>query len=401
MSERALSSDHGTPPPEGAVSSATAAATPLQQWLAGPRPEGVEHVLSRLRATPGVARIAVMPDVHVASEFCVGTVVASEEWLFPNAVGGDIGCGMLALRFDGSAEVLADAQRAARVLGAFYEVCPGRRHHRKLAHALPGHVAEMGLSHPHLEAQLHGEPSRVQLGTLGAGNHFLELQRDVADDSLWLMLHTGSRHLGQNVLHHHLPKARRLESGIFALPADSAEGRAYLADVAVARAWAKENRRRLAMAAARAVEGILGVVPRMETLVDCDHNHVQREMVDGREMLVHRKGATAAHAGVAGIVPGSMGTRSFHTVGRGVAAALNSSSHGAGRALSRSQARATISRGTLRRQLRGVYYDARLEGQLLEEAPGAYKDVVAVMRAQEELTRVVRELRPVLVYKGD
>src|SRR5438874_8045424 len=161
MSDTPHSSENGTPPPEGFGSPAIAAAAPLQQWLAGPVPEGVAHVLSRLRATPGVARVAVMPDVHVASEFCVGTVVASEEWLFPNAVGGDIGCGMLALQFDGSAEVLADAERAARMLGAFCDVCPGRRHHRKLAHALPGHVAEMGLAHAHLEAQLHGEPSRV------------------------------------------------------------------------------------------------------------------------------------------------------------------------------------------------------------------------------------------------
>ena len=123
-------------------------------------------------------------------------------------------------------------------------------------------------------------------------------------------------------------------------------------------------------------------------------------MHEARALWVHRKGATAAGEGVRGIVPGSMGTRSFHTVGRGCVAALNSSSHGAGRQLSRTEARQRLTRSALRQQMRGVWYDARIEGQLLEEAPGVYKDVDVVMEAQAELTQVVRRLRPVLVHKG-
>jgi tRNA-splicing ligase RtcB len=138
----------------------------------------------------------------------------------------------------------------------------------------------------------------------------------------------------------------------------------------------------------------------METLYDCDHNHLARETHDGREVWVHRKGATAAGAGMRGIVPGSMGTRSFHTEGRGIAAGLCSSSHGAGRAFSRTEARQRVTVSALRQQMRGVWYDARLERQLLEEAPGAYKEVDKVMAAQEELTTITRRLRPVLVYKG-
>jgi tRNA-splicing ligase RtcB len=380
------------------------AAAPIHYWVQGPLPRGVQDVLDRLRRTDGVARIAVMPDVHLASEFCVGTVVASPEMLYPNAVGGDIGCGMLAMRFAGTADVLDDAERAARLLGALTEACPGRRHHRRTGHTLPLDVASLPMSDAGLAAHRAGEDCRLQLGTLGAGNHFLELQAEDGggDDrgTLWLMIHTGSRHLGQCVLHHHLPRARRLPTGVMALDADSSAGRAYLADVAAARAWAQANRRLLALRAAAAVERVLGAVPLFDTLTDCDHNHVETEAHAGRELFVHRKGATAAGAGVAGVVPGSMGTRSYHTVGRGNEDALCSSSHGAGRALSRTEARDRVTVSALRQQLRGVWYDARLERHLREEAPAAYKPIDAVMAAQADLTAVVRRLRPVLVYKG-
>jgi tRNA-splicing ligase RtcB (3'-phosphate/5'-hydroxy nucleic acid ligase) len=380
------------------------AEVPLHVWVSGNLPMGVGQVLDRLRCTEGVRHIAVMPDVHVASEFCVGTVIASDQYFFPNAVGGDIGCGMLAMEFDGDADVLADAEKAARILGLFCQVCPARRHHRRTAHSLPEALRELGLSDGHLESQRHSEDLRTQLGTLGAGNHFLEMQLDELTGALWLMLHTGSRHLGQMVFRYHLARARRLGSQVLAIQADSAEGRAYFRDVQSARAWAKENRRMLAVRAAEAVERILRVSPMPGTLIDCDHNHLQREnhVLDGKPaaLWVHRKGASAAKADQPGLIPGSMATRSFHTRGRGNAASLASSSHGAGRALSRTRARQKITRGRMRQQLRDVYYDARIERALLEEAPGAYKDIDEVMRAQEELTTITRRLRPLLIYKG-
>jgi tRNA-splicing ligase RtcB len=371
---------------------------PIRMWLSGALPEGVEGTLARLRRTEGVVQIAVMPDVHLASEFCVGTVVASEGVVFPQAVGGDIGCGMLAQAFDVEAEALADERLAARVIGQLSVMCPGRRHHRRLGFVLPESLRAMTLSDPRLEGVMRGEELRLELGTLGAGNHFLELQADAAG-RLWMMIHTGSRNLGQQVLHHHLPRARRLESGVLALDTGTSEGAAYVNDVAVARAWARENRRCLAEAAERVLAHVVGARA-ASAAVDCDHNHVQLERVGEREVWVHRKGATAAQAGAAGIVPGSMGTRSFHTVGKGEAAALNSSSHGAGRALSRTQARDRVTVSALRQQLRGVWYDARLERALREEAPAAYKDIEAVMAAQEGLTKVTRWLRPVLIHKG-
>ncbi len=374
---------------------------PMHQFLCGPLPRGVSDVLERLRETEGVVHIAVMPDVHLASEFCVGTVVASDRYLFPNAVGGDIGCGMLAMQFDGTVEAIEDPDRAARLLGTLIELCPGRRHHRRTVPAVDRAVQEMPVSHDQLRMQVRGDGCRTQAGTLGAGNHFLELQAD-EENTLWLMIHTGSRHLGQVIHHHHLAHARRLSSGLSAIEIDSDDGRAYLADVAVGRAWAKENRRLLALAAGRAVEQVLALSPRFDTLLDCDHNHVQLETHGHRKVLVHRKGATAAHADQPGLIPGSMATTSYHTRGLGNLAALASSSHGAGRLLSRTQARSQITRSRLREQLRraGVWYAPHLEESLREESPAAYKPIEEVMRAQGELTRITRCLRPLLVHKG-
>ncbi|MGN6366994.1 MAG: RtcB family protein [Phycisphaerae bacterium] len=374
---------------------------PVHQFLCGSLPRGVAEVLDRLQNTEGVTHIAVMPDVHLASEFCVGTVVASDRYLFPNAVGGDIGCGMLALQFDGDACALEDPDRAAQLLGALIERCPGRRHHRRMAPVLDSAVREMPLSHDELRKQSGSDACRTQLGTLGAGNHFLELQSD-EQNHLWLMLHTGSRHLGQLVHHHHLAKTRKLPTNLLAIGIDSEQGRNYLTDLEYARAWAKQNRKHLALAAARAIEQILHLSPKFDTLLDCDHNHSQLEMHPAGERLIHRKGATAAQKDQPGLIPGSMATTSFHTLGRGNPASLHSSSHGAGRQLSRTQARSQIPRARLREQLRraNVWYAPHLEDSLREESPAAYKPIEEVMRAQAELTTITRRLRPLLIHKG-
>jgi tRNA-splicing ligase RtcB len=357
-------------------------------------------VLQRLRRTAGVAHIAVMPDVHLASEFCVGTVVASPSLLFPNAVGGDIGCGMLAMPFDADADALRDAHTAARILGTLAELCPPRRHHGRTAHSLPPELRDRILSAPQLESAKRGEDCRTQLGTLGAGNHFLELQRDESTNRLWLMIHTGSRHLGQLVHHHYLPKTHRLDSGILALDAATPDGQHYFEDVQTVRAWAQENRRLLALRAAQALEQLLHITSLLAELLDCDHNHLATETHAGTQLFVHRKGATNAAPNAPGIIPGSMGTSSFHTLGKGHPDSLHSSSHGAGRALSRTEARTRTTISALRQQLRNVWYDTRIERHLREESPAAYKQIDAVMLAQEPLTTPTRRLKPLLVYKG-
>jgi tRNA-splicing ligase RtcB (3'-phosphate/5'-hydroxy nucleic acid ligase) len=354
-------------------------------FLAGPLPDDVRVALDRLEAAPDVVHVAVMPDVHLAEDVCVGTVVATRATIYPAAVGGDIGCGMAAIAFDVPADTLADPERAARVLAGLYARVPRDRHR---AADMAGDGPEAELSAPALTALARRE-GRAQLGTLGSGNHFVELQADDAG-TLWLMVHSGSRGLG--------PAIRA--PGLVGVPADTDAGRAYLADLGFALAWADANRRHLVDAASAVLADVLGAAPRADTWIACHHNHVRREHVHGETLWIHRKGAIPAADGEPGVIPGSMGTSSYHVVGRGHADALASSSHGAGRAMSRSEARRRVSARTLVRELDGVWFDHRSTDVLRDEAPSAYKDIGQVMRAQHALTRVVRRLRPILAFKG-
>jgi tRNA-splicing ligase RtcB len=242
----------------------------------------------------------------------------------------------------------------------------------------------------------------VQLGSLGRGNHFVELQRD-DHGRLWAMVHTGSRGIGQRIRNWHEP-ADGSQTGLRGLVVDSEEGQAYLADLEWALAYADENRQRILATLTEVLADTIGAQPLPDTLIACRHNFVRREHheLDGeaRDVWVHRKGAISASLGEPGIIPGSMGTASYLVEGRGEPRSLCSSSHGAGRALARGEAFRTISSKQLRRELRGVCFDERLLDRLRDEAPGAYKDIGAVMRAQRELTCVVERLRPVLAFKG-
>jgi len=367
-------------------------------WAEGALPREVQTAIDRLARSDDVRRIAIMPDVHLAADVCNGTVVATGHTLYPNAVGGDIGCGVAALAFDGGAPLLDDERYAARVLAGLYRDIPLARHGRQGPRALPVALQVDSLSAPHLEALKHEAGAR-QLGTLGRGNHFVELQSD-EDGRLWLMLHSGSRGLGQAIRDHHLAKCRRGQTGLGYLEADSAEGQAYLHDAAWAVAYANASRRAMATAACAVVERVLGVHADETTYVACNHNHVRLELHGGKPLWVHRKGATSAADGEPGLIPGSMGTRSVHVLGRGCLGALSSSAHGAGRRLSRTEARRAISARDVARQLRGVWFDRRLIEGLREEAPSAYKDLDAVLRAQRELVRIVRRMRPLLSFKG-
>jgi tRNA-splicing ligase RtcB len=273
------------------------------------------------------------------------------------------------------------------------------RHSTRRCPELPPALAEAPLSGMALEREKPRE-AKVQLGSLGRGNHFVELQRD-DHGRLWAMVHTGSRGIGQRIRNFHEPANG---SGLRGLAADSPEGQAYLSDLEWALAYADENRRRILATLTEVLDDTIGAHPLPDTLVECRHNFVRRERhaIDGEEkhVWVHRKGAISAQLGEPGIIPGSMGTASYLVEGRGEPRSLCSSSHGAGRALARGEAFKVISSKQLRRELRGVCFDERLVDRLRDEAPGAYKDIGAVMRAQRELTRVVERLRPLLAFKG-
>lgn len=370
----------------------------VRQWVAQPPPTEVRRAIERLGRGEDVVRVAVMPDVHLAKEVCVGVALATRATVIPAAVGGDIGCGMAALAFDAAAERLDDATVAARILDGLYGAVPILRHRRREGPRLPRSLAERELRAPGLEATKAREAA-LQLGTLGRGNHFIELQSD-DDDRLWLMVHSGSRGLGQAIRQAHERRGRRDRAGLLGLPADGDEGRAYLHDLQWALDFAEASRARMVEVVVDVIARVLGAEPVPGSARQCHHNFVRREEHEGQELWVHRKGAISAREGEPGIIPGSMGARSFHVRGRGRAQALCSSSHGAGRCMARSVARRRITTHALHEQMRGIWFDHRLAGRLREEAPGAYKDVGAVMRAQRELTAVERALRPRLVFKG-
>jgi len=370
----------------------------IRTWLAAPMNQDVSQAIERLRRAPDVQQIAVMPDVHLAADVCIGVVVATSRLIYPQAVGGDIGCGMLAVGFDVEASALDNPQAAGRVLAALGRAVPARRRNRRAAISLPSDLETMELSHPSLEAVRKNE-AVIEFATLGSGNHFIELQSD-EDGQLWVMVHSGSRGVGPAIRDHHLGHAEPVGGGLRALDATTEPATRYLRDADWARRFADESRKAIAVEVGTVMHTILRARLCWETAITTDHNHVAREHHGGRDFWVHRKGAMPAAVAQPGVLPGSMGDSSFHVEGRGDEAALCSSAHGAGRALSRTAARAKVTERELRRQMDGIWYDYRLSDRLRDEAPAAYKDINAVFRAQRDLVKVTRVLRPILNYKG-
>ena len=368
---------------------------PLHTWLVNPLPDDVRDAIARLRRATDVQHIAVMPDVHLSADVCIGVAMGTTHLIYPQAVGGDIGCGILAVPFDATADCIADP---AWLLAEFPRAVPARRWNRKSAPDLPPDLSNPTLSCPQLEATWRRQAT-LEFGTLGSGNHFAELQAD-GDNRLWLMVHTGSRASGPAIRDHHLGQAEAIGSGLRALDANSPAGRDYLHDVAVARSYAAANRRHIALRIGTLMASTLNATLQWELAIMSDHNHVESEIHSGRSLWVHRKGAMTAAAGEWGALPGSMGAASFHVRGRGCPEALCSSAHGAGRSMTRTAARQKVSARELQRQMTGIWYDHRLVDQLRDEAPAAYKDIRAVARAQRELVKIARVLQPLLNYKG-
>lgn len=371
---------------------------PIRTWLAAPMGQEVSEAIERLRRAPDIQLIAVMPDVHLSADVCIGVVVATSHLIYPQAVGGDIGCGMLAAALDIEAASLSDPKIAGNVLAELGRAVPALRRNRRTVVEQPEEVALGALSHPKLDSIRRSE-GEIEFATLGSGNHFIEIQAD-EDDRLWLMVHSGSRALGQAIRDHHLCRAQPVDNRLRMLDANSDAGAEYLHDTSWARRFAAASRRAIAEEVGHALSKTVGAKICWETIITTDHNHVSLEHYDGRDLWVHRKGAMPARLGESGVLPGSMGSLSFHVEGRGHEAALCSSAHGAGRALSRTQARAQVSERDLCRQMKGIWYDSRLAGKLRDEAPSAYKNIRAVLRAQKDMVKITRTLRPVLNYKG-
>ncbi len=369
----------------------------VHQWLCDPLDPLVRSRMRIWANADDVRHLAVMPDVHAAGHFCVGMVIGTGQLVYPGAVGGDIGCGISACRF--SAELTPDMLAHLPVVyAAIRRNIPINRHRRGDHPSAPADIPPATFADSRLHSFLRDD-GVLQLGTLGSGNHFLELQID-EDHRLWAMVHSGSRGIGQAIFQFHHQHCRIMPFGLAAMDVATDQGQAYLADAHWCRRYAAANRSVIMTTLAAILDRIFGMTPEVDSLVDCDHNHLSLETLESGELWVHRKGANRADSGEPGLIPGSMGTESYHVIGRGNSDAMNSSSHGAGRKLSRGQAMRHISGNRLNREMEGIYFDRAQTHALRAEAPGAYKNIQRVMRAQRDLVRIVRRLKPVLNYKA-
>ncbi|GMV79115.1 MAG: RNA-splicing ligase RtcB [Planctomycetota bacterium] len=349
--------------------------------------------------------IAVMPDIHFAGDVCVGTVLATESCVLPSAIGQDLGCGMNTRRFEFDAASLHREHLEALLARIGSRIPVGRRAHKR-PQELPGNLRPGDLSTPslrHLAAWLGGR----HLGTLGEGNHFVELQRDT-QGRLWSTVHSGSRGLGAAIAAHHGQAARaRNTCAAWREPlpyfeAGGADARAFFSDLAWALEFARQNRLRMQERVVEALSELTQQPLETGEVFDVAHNLITLESHGGKSLFVHRKGAMPAESGRRGIVPGSMGTASYIVEGLGFTAAYASCAHGAGRALSRAEAHRRIRPRDVRRQMAHVVYSKMpgMESALLEEAPQAYKDIKAVLNQQAELAKPWLRLEPLMALKG-
>ncbi|HVG57160.1 MAG TPA: RtcB family protein [Hyalangium sp.] len=374
-------------------------AVPIFAW-ARAVPAGAVKQLQHIASQPYVVEhVAAMPDVHMAEGVAVGTVFATERHIVPGALGGDLGCGVSAVRFDFPASAL-DRTELTRILTTFSRaVLVGDAVHRGPGLPLPPELEAARLSTHRLQREWERLAPR-HLGTLGGGNHFLELDRD-AGGHLWLLLHTGSRGVGAAIAGHYVRVAQATgEGSLPGLRTDTPEGAACLADTELACRFALANRNTLLSRAGEVLAEALGQEPDLASRVDVHHNHVAAEPHFGRMLLVHRKGAIGLNPGQRGLIPGSMGTASYLVAGRGEPRAFCSCSHGAGRIMTRKEARARIRPAALEHAMRRVVFDAGRAATLVEEAPTAYRDITEVLEDEEELVTPLLRLTPITVLKG-
>jgi len=364
----------------------------IRKWVGHKLDAAIEQRLQRLAGANDVTEIAVMPDVHLAGDVCNGVVVATQQLIYPQCIGGDIGCGYLSVEL--SLEKDIDETTAAKILHGLYQSVPINKHSNRKAIDL-----DVELSSPKLVKAANREGS-LQLGTLGRGNHFVELQRN-NDGQTFCLIHSGSRAMGQMISAYHLYAATiDSVSKLKFVDCETERGRALLNDIQWARQYASQNRLSMLDAIAKTVLEPIGIEVKRSTTIHLDHNHVQQETHDECNYWVHRKGAQGLMPDQRSVIPGSMGSTTYVVAGRGHREALNSCSHGAGRSMSRSEAIKRTSPRKLKREMREVWFDHRKSASLIDEAPSAYKSIRKVLKSQRELVRIIDQRRPILSFKG-
>ncbi len=402
---------------------------PVKMWL----PEGhqieedARQQLARVSRLPFVTHVSCMPDVHVGRGATIGSVIGTERAIIPAAVGVDIGCGMMATRLSVTADQLPDSPLELR-LGIEKLVPHGRTNNGQSGDRgawgevpnVVGRLWNLNLmdrneailkKHPKIK---HGFTVN-QLGTLGGGNHFIELCLD-EENHVWIMLHSGSRGPGNKIGTYFINKAKE-DMRIHHISVGDrdlsylSEGTEWFDDYVEAVSWAQDYARinRVIMmnnvGAALSELSERGIFPRYTCIgeaVNCHHNYISKEQHrvkgDMRNIWVTRKGALQAREGTMGLIPANMGMRSFIVRGKGDADSLNSCSHGAGRTMSRTEAKKRFTVEDLIEQTQGV--ECRKDADVIDEIPGAYKDLDAVMEAQSDLVEVVHTLKQFVCVKG-
>ncbi|WP_103528355.1 RtcB family protein [Streptomyces sp. SM12] len=386
---------------------------PIRVWAdPGGIDEGAARQLQNVTTLPWVRGLAVMPDVHYGKGATVGSVIAMEGAVAPAAVGVDIGCGMTAVRTSLTENDLPSD--LSRLRSRIEQAVPVGR-------AMHGSAVDAGRLHGLPTAALDDlwsrfggvaravsfrrERAEKQLGTLGGGNHFIEVCTDTGG-AVWLMLHSGSRNIGKELAEYHIGQARGLphnqglvDRDLAVFVADTPQMAAYRHDLFWAQEYARHNRA-IMMALLQDVvrKEFRKAGPRFGEVISCHHNYVAEERYEGMDLLVTRKGAIRAGSGEYGIIPGSMGAGSYIVRGLGNTASFQSASHGAGRRMSRSAAKRRFTADDLAAQTRGV--ECRKDAGVVDEIPAAYKPIEQVMARQRDLVSVEAELKQVVCVKG-
>jgi tRNA-splicing ligase RtcB len=357
--------------------------------------------------------VAAMPDVHLGIGATIGSVIATHKAIIPAAVGVDIGCGMVACRLSITGNQL-DERSLKKVFDQISRDVPVGREQHSDNRALTGaarpyarRLEAMTRKHPQLLKSVGKHSKWVnQIGTLGGGNHFIEVCLDESN-RVWVMLHSGSRGIGNALATYFIGLARRdMERSMIQLPdrdlAYFAEGSEHFGDYVEAVSWAQEyamqNRREMVDLVLAALRRHLPAFDVAGEVVNCHHNYVAAEHHYGADVWLTRKGAIRARAGDLGIIPGSMGARSYIVRGRGNAESFDSCAHGAGRRMSRTAAARQFSPADLVCQTQGVI--CRKDQGVVDEIPGAYKDIDTVMANQADLVEVLHTLKQVVCVKG-
>ena len=381
------------------------AAVPIDFWtpLDGVESAAIDQLVN-IANLPGVVKVKVMPDVHLGKGATVGSVIATKNIVSPAAVGVDIGCGMVAVKTTLTSRSFGDGQltklrheieRSVPVGNG-----PSGENNESSSRASTWSKSSGAVNHKRFEAR-----QLKQLGSLGGGNHFIEVSLD-SEDNVWVVLHSGSRNFGKVVADDHIKIAKQLceeaherlvDKDLAFLRLGTPEFESYRSDVLLAQEYAALNRE---IMLGKILVQMKRMFPEMATgaVINCHHNYLAFEKHEGEDLIVTRKGAIRAGIGDMGIIPGSMGTRSYIVRGLGNPASLQSASHGAGRRMSRSQAKRQFTLDDLAEQTSGV--ECRKDAGVLDEIPGSYKDIDVVMANQSDLVEVVAVVKQILCVKG-